>query len=408
MRRGRRRRTPAAPRAAPTAVRASAIAEIDSRSSASHSRSGVNRHASAMPASIATPMAMPMSRTRRAAALMSLWREIGDDAVGIDRLLRIEHVAVGHERVERGIEPRLDGHQRARTFVPSAAMARCRLPSRTSAAATSSGAHPRCSARSRLRRPAISVAKPRLAARFDREVAFGVDAERALGQVRRPEHQQRVVDDQHLAVDVETAVAVIEPGERRAIQAIARVAIRRRAARDGCARAARPSSTSRAIRFAYTATRTAISGPSSSSSRRANASAIVRDVKYWFSAKMCRFAAAIASRCRARISATPRSAVERRLGARNRDIDVGGRDRDVFRPWISIVRIGGRYRRCSPVARCQRSRAKLAERARTVAADDDADVVERRIRLAAMVDATRHRCSDARSCPSGSASDRSR
>src|SRR6188474_1754148 len=49
---------------------------------------------------------------------------------------------------------------------------------------------------------------------------------------------------------------------------------------------------------------TAISGPSPASRRATNALVIVRDVKYWFSAKISRRALAIASSCSARISIT--------------------------------------------------------------------------------------------------------
>src|ERR1700738_1747607 len=61
-----------------------------------------------------------------------------------------------------------------------------------------------------------------VALRFDRQVAFGIQAHRASAQVSRPDGEKLVVDDQNFAVNVEAGrsdcVTVVEP---RAVNTIA-------------------------------------------------------------------------------------------------------------------------------------------------------------------------------------------
>ena len=82
-------------------------------------------------------------------------------------------------------------------------------------------------------------------------------------------------------------------------------------------------------------------------------------------------------------------AVERRLGARDRDVDVGQCGLDAGGPRIGL-RDGGRAGAAICAGGAPPALAReLAQRARAVAVDDDADVVERRVRIAAVIDAAR-------------------
>ena len=64
-----------------------------------------------------------------------------------------------------------------------------------------------------------------IAACFEREIAFGVDAERAVGEIRGADDDEVVVDDGQLAVHVEARHVVVEPRQYRRVKSIAPVTI---------------------------------------------------------------------------------------------------------------------------------------------------------------------------------------
>ncbi len=56
----------------------------------------------------------------------------------------------------------------------------------------------------------------RIAVRLDREAELGVESHRTVGEVGRTDQRKAIVDDQNLAVHVETALVVGEPRQLRA------------------------------------------------------------------------------------------------------------------------------------------------------------------------------------------------
>ena len=187
-----------------------------SRSSASHSCSGEGRHADG-----------DADEARPRAAAHLLRREIGRDAIGIERLLGIEHVLIRHQRVERRVEPRLDGDERAPARPPKRFDRAMKAPFALERPRDFLRGAPEMLGEQAVAQSRDELRQRRIITRLDREIAFGVDAERALGQVRRADHQQRIIDDHHLAVHVEAAFALVEPVERGTVQAIAAVKVGR-------------------------------------------------------------------------------------------------------------------------------------------------------------------------------------
>src|SRR5690349_23776490 len=84
--------------------------------------------------------------------------------------------------------------------------------------------------------------------------------------------------------------------------------------------------------------------------------------------------------------ADSRATCERRLGARDRDVDIRGRCFHARRPRVDVYGARGRRKplagRTKPALACE-----VAKGARAVARDGNPDIVERRIARAAVIDA---------------------
>ena len=241
----------------------------------------------------------------RTAARFLARHEIGDDGVGVDGPLR--------DRAPAGPAPARRGSDRAPARSPSgvacpsrrsAAMASCRLRAPRVASATSAGERSRCSASSRSRKPAIARAtrgSPRASSARLHSVSVPIERSARLAE---PIISNSSSTMSTLLWMLRQPSLRVEPGQRRVVEAVAPVAVGRAQQRDDCGRATRPSSRSRASRFACRAKsrRSPARRPRAVAARRRRL--IRRDVKYWFSAKIRRLALAIASRCSCRISPT--------------------------------------------------------------------------------------------------------
>ena len=228
---------------------------------------------------------------------------------------------------------------------------------------------------------------PRIAACLDREIAFGVDAERSIGEVRRADHQELVVHDQHLAVHVEAAGAVIEPGQHRTVKPVAAVAVRRAqravvaAAQHAHRRDLEPAAL-RERRQDRDFRRIALAQPlGEGRGDRARREILILREDVALRAGDC-------VEVKMADLADGGVLVECRLGARDRNVDVGQRGFDPLRP-----RVGdGHARHPARLAACRAPPAlprELAQRSRTVAGNDNSNVVERGVRLAAVIDTMR-------------------
>ena len=227
----------------------------------------------------------------------------------------------------------------------------------------------------------------RIAARLQREVALRVRAHRAIGKIRRADHQQLVIDDQHFAMYIETATFAIEPGQGRIVEAVATVAVGRAqhamiaAAQRPHRRNLQPAALGEWRNHRDLGRIVFAQSPRERFVDQARGEILVLREDP---------APRPGDRIQMQVSdlADGWIAVERRFGARDRDIDIGQCRFDPGRPRVGRCRCGSALRQ-PPGGAPPTLAGKVPQRAGTVTSDDHPHVVERRVRHAAMVDPVR-------------------
>ena len=372
----------------------SAAIVLASTSGSVNSASGVRRQAAASPRKNATVSRMPASASigrrllRPMAAPPSDSRRVG--SIGVRGSATYSHIDGGETGSERSATScsqwsRLGRDLIAAMIEPCCAMAAC----------TSSTVAPACSAISVSR--SFSTLAPRcfVIAGRDRQVAFGVGSHRPVAEIGGADPHIAVVDDHHLRMDVRIgALAVMHDARRRQQDAIGHP----RLAED--ARDARPAGGHhRALQLAAVFERTDDHGLE----LRIAAHRLGQGAGEARAGQVLALDIDRAARARDQVVEQGLDFLHdgmrgvRRLGARDRDLDIAEMRLGAVRPW------GGQARHLRQFLD-RRARPALARQVRHgfrgIAVHHDLHVVEPVVRLAGGIDAMACRTGRARRCPS--------
>jgi hypothetical protein len=201
--------------------------------------------------------------------------------------------------------------------------------------------HPEVLGEQAIAQPADRGLQARIAARFDRDVAFGVEPHRAIAEIRRSDGEELVVDDEHLAVHVEAALAA----QARHLGAV------------GAETPMRVGGGEPAMQARAQHAHRRLLEPSRLGTRRHEhyvgalrfAQARRQHVAHRVGAEVLVFHERVPARRAERIEVQltqlgdPARAVVRRFGARDRDVDVGHFGRAACRPRIVVATLGERW-----------------------------------------------------------------